>query len=399
MTPEELKKLYDEQNKLCKELRETLESKGAESVESKAKVAKLEERLNQLEGKNQEHVAQIKKAEDKLTEQKEAFDELQKKMFRSPAGKAEKSLHFKAFEKFIMKGEKNCGVEEMKYLRTDDAAQAGVLAPPEFVLEIIKGITEISAMRTIARVRPTSRGTVELPKRTSLVSGGWVGEGGTQSESESSYGEEVITTKEMSAYAIISHKMLNDSAFNMESEINQDIIETFAQLEGTAFVSGSGLNRPEGFLANAVVKAAYRASGVADNIDADTIIDLTGDLKKGYNPVFTLNRTTLAKMRQLKDGSGRYIWAPGYGDAIPNTLLGYPYAIMPDMDDIGAGKFPIAFGDFKRAYNIIDGMALYMIRDEYSLSTTGKIKFVALKSVGGKVVLAEAIKVYKCSAS
>jgi HK97 family phage major capsid protein len=395
---EDMKKLYDEQEKLVKDIRAELDSKKAETAESKSKVEKMEARLQTMEAKAQEATIEYQKQKEAALAQKEVIDQLQAKLFRAPAGKDEKSAHYKAFEKFVKIGEKSLSVDELKYLRTDNSAQAGVLAPTEMLLEIIKNITEISPMRTVARVRPTTRSGIELPKRTSAMAGGWVGEGGLQTESESSYGENVILTKELSAYAIISHKQLNDSVFNMESEINQDLIETFAQLEGRAFVSGTGIKQPMGFLNNATLKAATTHSGVADNIDSDTILDVTGQLKTGYNPVWLLNRKTVSKIRQLKSGLGEYVWQGGLANVVPNTIAGFPYVLMPDMDDIGAGKFPMAFGDFKRGYTIVDGMQLIMIRDEYSLAKYGKVQFVGLKSVGGDVTLVEAIQLYECAA-
>ena len=399
MTAEELKALQEEQIKLVKELRETVESKMAETGEMKVKAEKLETRLGEIEIENQKLAKEYQSQKELSLAQKGMIEEFEKKMYRMPGGEIkEKTLHTKAFEKFVISGSDGLSPEEFKYLRTDNAPQAGVLAPMEYVTEILKNITEISPMRSVARVRQTTRGGVEIPRRTTLATAAWVGEGGTQTETESAYGTEVINTKELSAYSIISHKMLNDSAFNMESEINTDLVEAFAYAEGVGFVTGSGANQPEGFTVNTAVIAGCTNSGVANNIDADTIIDLTGALKTGYNPVFLFNRTTMSKIRQLKDGNGQYIWQNGFGAAVPNTICGYPYIVMPAMADIAANAYPIAFGDFKRGYNVVDGMNLYMIRDEFTLATTGKIKFVALKSVGGKVVLSEAIKLYKCAA-
>jgi len=400
MNPEELKKLHDEQMTLVKEIRQLSESKKAESVEAQAKIEKMETRLNEIEKKNQELATEMTKKDNEARELKEKYDLLEKQAFRlANGGKGEKTAHMKAFENFITKGITQLSAEEMKYLRTDDAAQGGYLAPPEYIMEIIKDVTEISNMRSVCRVRQTTKGMIEIPKRTSGMTGGWVGEGGTNPESESKYGMILISCKELSANAIISHKMLNDSAFNMESEINADIIDTFAQLEGRAFVAGSGANQPSGFTLDAVVIAnGVTNSGVANDITADGIITLAGTLKTGYKPVYLLNRTTIAACRKLKDGQGNYIWQSGLTAGLPNSLNGYPYIEIPDMPAIGVNLYPIAFGDFYRGYNIVDNMALYMIRDEFTLATTGKVKFVALKSVGGGVVQPESIKLLKCAA-
>jgi HK97 family phage major capsid protein len=236
---------------------------------------------------------------------------------------------------------------------------------------------------------------MEFPKRTGLVNGGWVGEGGTASEDQSSYGEEEIFAEKLMVYSISSTEMLQDAAFNMESEINQDVAEDFAQLEGAAFVNGNGVKKPFGFLQDSNIVSSN--SGVADNITGDSLIDITGELKTGYNPVYLMNRRTLADIRQLKSGDGQYLWASGLAAGQPNTLNGEPYVSMIDMPDIGAGNVPVAYGDFTRGYYIVDRVGMSMIRDDVTLATSGKIRFIFNRRVGGKVVLPEAIKTITCA--
>jgi len=57
----------------------------------------------------------------------------------------------------------------------------------------------------------------------------------------------------------------------------------------------------------------------------------------------------------------------------------------------------IAYGDFKRAYTWVDRLAMEMLRDPYTQATSGNIRFIMRKRVGGKVVLPEAIRKLKCS--
>lgn len=390
----ELKELVEQQNIAFDELKKEL-SKGENS--SKEKEAKLQAELDNLEVKNQEIVQKQIKIEKEAIEQKEAIELLEKKMYRLPAGMdaSEKTAHYKAFEKAIITGFKNMTIEEEKYLRTDNNVSGGFLAPAEYRNELIKDITEISGVRNLARVINTSRGSVEFPKRTGLLTGSWVGEGGAQVESQSTYGLDIINTKECSVYSIVTHKMINDGAFNIVEEIRKDVTETFAKLEGTAFVSGANVNQPEGFMANASVASVN--SGVANAITGDSIIAVAAELKTGYNPKYVFNRKTMSAIRKLKDGQGNYLWTPGLSAGLPNMLNGYAYVELPDMSDEGADLYPVAFGDFARAYYIVDGMQLMIIRDDYTLASEGKVKFNFLKSVGAKVVLPEAIKKIKCS--
>jgi HK97 family phage major capsid protein len=82
---------------------------------------------------------------------------------------------------------------------------------------------------------------------------------------------------------------------------------------------------------------------------------------------------------------------------VPNTILGQPYVEVPDMPDVAANAFPIAFGDVRRAYTVVDRISLSVLRDPFTQATNGNVRFIARRRVGGQVVLAEAIRKLKVS--
>jgi HK97 family phage major capsid protein len=57
-----------------------------------------------------------------------------------------------------------------------------------------------------------------------------------------------IPVQEMSAAPRASQRLLDDSSFNIEEYLAGEIADKFARLENTAFVNGSGVNQPRGFL-------------------------------------------------------------------------------------------------------------------------------------------------------
>ena len=69
------------------------------------------------------------------------------------------------------------------------------------------------------------------------------------------------------------------------------------------------------------------------------------------------------------------------------------------MPDVGSSAKPVAFGDFNRAYMIVDRVALAILRDPFTQATTGNVRYVARRRVGGQVVQAEAINKLKIAAS
>ena len=65
------------------------------------------------------------------------------------------------------------------------------------------------------------------------------------------------------------------------------------------------------------------------------------------------------------------------------------------MPAIGANSYSIAFGDFKRAYLIVDRAGIRVLRDPYT--NKPYVGFYTTKRVGGGIQNFEAIKALKCS--
>jgi len=308
-------------------------------------------------------------------------------------------IHVKAFGDWLRKGE----VDEMekKALYESDDTLGGFYAPTEYVEEIIKTVTEISPIRSIARVRQTNKRGIEIPKRTGQFSAQWVSETGTRSET-TGYTTGLLSIDAHEQYALvdISQAMLEDSAFNLEGEMSSEFSEQFSKAEATAFVSGNGVGKPLGFTdSSAGVSSTNSGSGTA--LTADGLLDLVYAIKSEYlsGSKFVMNRGTFAKLLQLEDGEGQKIFHVGLNlvNGAPSTIVGFPYVLATDMADIGSGTKPIAFGDFSRAYTIVDRVNLSIMRDPYSQATSGNIRYVARRRVGGTVVLPEAIRLQNIS--
>ena len=78
------------------------------------------------------------------------------------------------------------------------------------------------------------------------------------------------------------------------------------------------------------------------------------------------------------------------------TLNGFPYILANSMPDEGTDTFPVAFGDFRRAYTIVDRTGMTVIRDEFSLKKQAIVEFTMNRWNTGQVVLVEPIVLLKC---
>lgn len=390
MTPEELKAAIDEHARLVVQLRDLSDQRGAE-------VKKLGDYADETK-------AVFKKMNDRL-------DAIETKLSRPaapPVGahKDGPSPYHSALMGWARKGIEVASEIKAAHLATKaltmaDDTSGGYLASDEMVNEIIKGETEFSPIRSIARIRTTSQRTVKVRKRTASFAAVWVGEIGTRSETTGlAYGLEEMPTHEVTAEVYVSKADLEDSDFNLESEINSEFSEQFGVAEGAAFVSGNAVAKPEGFLTNGSV--SYTAGGAASSLTSgDGLVNLFHAVKAAYANagVWVMNRATLGVVRTLKDGTGVYIWQRGFDLSNPPNILGRPIVEATDMPAITTNTYPIAFGDFRRGYLIVDRIAIEMTRDPYTLASVGQVKIVGRKRLGGQVVLAEAIRKLKIATS
>lgn len=381
-----------------KALRKSVEDFGANSVEAKAMAARTEDAITKQEAKHAEIVNEISAERKNSLELKERIDSLELDLSRKSTGKGgshKDTPEYKALQLFVQKGYDALDMEQKNTLRTDIGTQGGYLTMPEMDNAIIKKITEISPVRSVARVRTVGSKTLAIPVRTTIPVATYEGEAAAGGESNSTYGQETLTAYRLTVTVPYTYDQLIDSEFDMETEITNDVAEAFAFTEGNKFVLGTGAKQPEGFLANAVVVADARTSLVSGVVSGDDLILLSGDLKVGYNPLYAFNRRSLAQFRTLKGSDGQYLWQMGLGGGAPNTIAGLPYVVMNDMPDIAVNSLSVALADFTRGYTIIDRTGLLVIRDELTRKKNNIIELTFHRYNHGQVVLPEAFKLLK----
>jgi HK97 family phage major capsid protein len=205
--------------------------------------------------------------------------------------------------------------------------------------------------------------------------------------------------------------LLEDAAVNIDQWLAQEVEQVFAVQEGTAFVTGDGVNKPKGFLSYTTVANAswtwgnvgYIASGAAGAFAAsnpsDVLIDLVYAVKAGYrqNGVFVMNRKTQATVRKFKDSTGAYLWQPPAIAGGKASLMTFPVIEAEDMPDVAANSLSIAFGDFNRGYLVVDRAGVSVLRDPYMAKPY--VLFYTTKRVGGGVQDFDAIKLLKMAVS
>lgn len=299
---------------------------------------------------------------------------------------------------------------DVKSLNAGTDSEGGYLAPPELDRLIEARLLSASPMRRIATVRQTSAGTFRKPVSLG-ASASWAAETGARTETTAPTLSLLdFPTAELYAMPAATQALLDDAYTDIDEWLADEVQDAFSTQENTAFISGTGTNQPKGLLGYTAVADAshswgnigYVASGgagaFASGEEVERLLDLIYAVKPGFraNARFVMNRRTLSALRKVKDGDGRYIFAPGLGGEA-SSLLGFPITEIEDMPDIAANATPIAFGDFRRGYLIVDRQGARVLRDPYSAKPY--VLFYTTKRVGGGVQNFDAIKLMKFAAS
>ena len=369
-----------------------VEAKGTADPVTEAKLSKIEKDMDKFADME----ISMKAQSEAQKQNQESMAKLETIISRPGFANDSKmeSKHVQIFDKWLRKGKENLTPDEVKVLTVGNDTTAGYLAPPEYVRELIKGIVEYSPIRSIARIRSTSQRSIQVPKRTGEFTAQWVAEQGTRSETTGyTVGLEEIAAHEMYALVDISEQELEDSVFNLEAEMNSEFTEQFAKAEGAAFVSGTAVGQPQGILTG-LPGTRSQTSINNDALAADDLINAAHNVKAEYarNGSFILSRSTLAAVRKMQDGEGQYVFQPGvYAMGVGSNILGHPIVECTDMPAVANGTVPVVFGDFRRGYMIVDRTVLSIMRDPFTQASSGNVRYIARRRVGGQVILEEAL--------
>lgn len=328
-----------------------------------------------------------------------------------------KAEYKKAFNKWFRKGVDN-GLQDLAVkaaMSTDSDPDGGYTTPDTMSTEIDRVLGTVSAMRGLASVMSISTGVYKKLVNQTGTTSGWVGQRESRPETNTpTLAQLEFPAMEIYANPATTQSMLDDAYFDIEAWLANEVATEFAEEEGEAFISGSGVSKPRGILAYDTVanaswvwgKLGFTVTGVAADINdsthngVDALIGLVYSLKPGYRngASFLMNNTLQSKVRKLKtigDTEG-YLWQPSVQVGQPATLLGYPVADDDNMSNVGSNAFPIAFGNFRRGYLIVDRMGVRVLRDPFT--NKPYVHFYTTKRVGGGVQNFQAIKLLKCSA-
>lgn len=389
---------------------ETLKKSGEKNAEMETKLDKITDSITKSAEQLQEIDRKQKAMEAAMNRIDQIGDQTKADPERVKAAKA-------AFKSYLLKGSDALkdtkfahtteGIE-IRSMATDNNPDGGYLVLPAMADFMVKRLFETSPMRSLARVIQTASKSMEIIIDDDEAAARWVGEGASGGETNTpQVGKLTIVAHKLEAEPKVTTEMLEDPFLDVEAWLQDKVADKFGRLENTAFVSGSGIGQPKGFLSYAAWASAgvYERNkieqvnlGGASDVTADGLIGLQASLKEVYqgNANWLMKRASYGNVLKLKGADNYFFGTTLLKDGqLSLQLLGKPVTFADDMAAIGSNALAVAYGDFSVGYTILDRVGLNVLRDPF----TGKgfVKFYTTKRTGGDVTNFEAIKIGKIS--
>lgn len=268
-------------------------------------------------------------------------------------------------------------------------SEGGFTVPESWAATLINKLEDNVTMRQLATVIATTE-TNNLPLVSDNGAAGWLDEAAAYPESDIAFGNLQLKAWKLGRIMKVSEELLQDTGYNIESEIARIFGITFGAAENAGFITGDGVNKPTGVLVGA---DNGKTAASATAITYDEMVDLVHSVRQVYRmrSNFLIKDATAGMLRKLKSTDGVPLWQPSLQMGQPDQFLGYSVRTDEDMPAVATGAKSVAFGDFSN-YRIADRGGIVMQRLNELYAGTGQVGFRMRKRVDGKLLVAESVK-------
>ena len=310
------------------------------------------------------------------------------------------SEYRKAFNGYLVNGREGISESEYRALQSDDDASGGYLvAPEQFINELIKELDDTLWIRQLSRVfPPTEAQSLGAPKRTAKMNTfNWSAELQTSTaDTALKFGKRSLYPHHLTGEIKVSRDLLRSNVLDAEQIVREEMARDRGETEEQAFMTGSGAEQPLGiFTASASGISTARDVSTDNTTTAPTLDGLTNakySLKQQHlnNANWVFHRDVVKVIAKIKDGEGNYIWRENVRVGEPDILLGRPVRMSEFAPNtLTTGLYVGILGDFRR-YWIAESSIAEVQRLVELYAATGEIGFIGRYKVDGMPVLEEA---------
>lgn len=263
----------------------------------------------------------------------------------------------------------------------------GVTVAEGFVPNLEEALLAFNGMRQVASVMRTDTGA-DLPwpdVNDTSNEGEIVGEAGTVSEQNTTFGATIFKAFKFSSKAIpVTSELLQDSAFNIAALIGGWLGVRIARHQATQFTTGTGAGAPLGIT---LASTLGKTTASSTTMEFNELLDLIYSVDAAYRAqsTFMMHENVILELRQKLDGESRHLWQAGVTAGEPDTLHGFPVVTNLSMSStITSGDITVEFGDFSK-YLIREVSSIRLIRDDSIYVLSDRVAFLAWLRADGNL--------------
>ena len=167
-------------------------------------------------------------------------------------------------------------------LSVGEDTEGGFTVPDEFEKKLVEALEENNIFRGLATVIRTSSGTRKIPIAEDTGEASWIDEGEEIPESDTTFGQTMLSAYKLGTMIKISNELLNDSAFDLATYIARRFGVRMGNAEERAFITGDGVGKPLGLLAETGGAKVGVTAAQKDAVSFDEIFKLYYALKAPY---------------------------------------------------------------------------------------------------------------------
>lgn len=229
----------------------------------------------------------------------------------------------------------------------------GFTVPTDLMKTIFTALLLEGGVRSVARIIQTAQGNpIDMPMNDDTAQvATLVGENaslGTATDltfTKSTLGAYKYT----SGIGLISKELLQDSAFNFDSFVQDQLVHRFTRGTNLAYTTGTGSAQPQGVL-TAAASGKVGATGQVTSVLYTDLVDLEHSVGYPYrrNAKWMFSDAMLKSVKRLVDGQGRPLFLPNMTVGAPDTILGYDIVVNADLPVPAANAKSAIFGDFSQ---------------------------------------------------
>ena len=164
----------------------------------------------------------------------------------------------------------------------------------------------------------------------------------------------------------ISKSLINNSEFNLTDFIvNRMAYSLKRWIEGEILSTSTSKIKGLGEIGAGMTLTA----GATTAITADEVIQLHDMIVDDYqqDAIFIMSSATRTALRTLKINTGLYILNDDISSPFGSTILGKPVYVSDNMEDMGAGKVAIYYGDMSGlATKFAENMEIEVLRERFA---------------------------------